>query len=311
MAGILYCLFAVGIVFGYAAIKPAQRSEDASKNRCVVRSHGIEETCVELRLDLVFTVTTVVTNMVALLVRVILDHFGPRVCGLIGSSFLAAGALLMALKDTLPFADGLMVGYMSLALGGPLVYISSLQLSYGFPRHSGCIFALLTGAFDASSVILMLYRLNHQVIEGALTSRRVFLLFLLIPIAIAVLQFTLMPAQPCKTGGQLVEELEAILRVLDQHPDEQPVDEETALLHDARLQDQAVLIEEIQSVVGCVESRAADQIHHAQSINQVSGVWGVMHGYSITAQICSPWFILMCLFTGKPLPPFFSRRISN
>ncbi len=257
----------------------------------------------EFRLDLVFTAAAVMTNMVALPVGAILDHFGPRVCGLIGSYFLAAGALLMAFKNSLPFVDGLVVGYLSLALGGPFVYISSFQLSYAFPRHSGCIFALLTGAFDASSVLFLLYRLLYQATDSTFTSRRVFLLYLLALIAIAVLQFTLLPAHPYKTVGQLVEELEAVLRAFAGGlPDEQPANEETALLHEARFQDQAGLIEEIQSVVCCVKSRAANQIRREQRINQISGVWGVMHGYSVIAQICSPWFILMCLFTGTPLP---------
>lgn len=115
------------------------KPEGAYKHRCAVRSHGSEESCVELRLNLVFAAAAVVTNMVALPVGVILDHYGPRVCGLIGSYFLAVGALLMPFNDSLPFLDGLVVGYMSLALGGPFIDISSFQLSHAFPRHSGIV----------------------------------------------------------------------------------------------------------------------------------------------------------------------------
>ncbi len=48
----------------------------------------------------------------------------------------------------------------------------------------------------ASSVLFLLYRLLYQATDGT-TSSRLSLFYLLVLIAIAVLQFTLMPAQPC------------------------------------------------------------------------------------------------------------------
>ncbi|KAK3300389.1 major facilitator superfamily domain-containing protein [Chaetomium fimeti] len=242
-----------------------------------------------------FTVAAVATNVAALPIGAILDHYGPRVCGLLGSMFLAAGALLMAFEKRLQF-DALLLGYFCLALGGPFTYISSFQLSNAFPRNSGFILALLTGAFDASSALFLLYRIVYQKTDGAFNHERFFLGYLIVPVAIILLQFTLMPAQSYKTVGELVEEIEEPLHaaVVEPAPYDQ-VDEETALLQEEERQHRVDVIEGIHTVLG--PAMADKQTEREEHVNEVSGVWGVMHGYTAWKQIRSPWFILICLFT--------------
>ncbi|KAK4235948.1 protein FMP42 [Achaetomium macrosporum] len=295
-AAVIICFFAAGIVFGYAALKPVLKSEGAYKRLCSDSDELFddENTCVEMHLNLMFTVAAVATNVVALPVGTILDRYGPRVCGLLGSFFLAAGALLMAFENRVPF-DGLLFGYLFLALGGPFTYIPSFQLSNAFPRHSGSILALLTGAFDASSALFLIYRLIYQATEGAFSRRYFFLAYLAVPVTLLLLQLTLMPAQSYKTVGQLVEEIEAPLHVAaDPGPYDQ-VDEETALLQEEEREHRAEVIEGIQSVLG--SANADKQTRREEDVNKSSGVWGVMHRYSAWEQIKSPWFILICLFT--------------
>jgi MFS family permease len=281
------------------------KAEGAYRHICAVpdQSPDEEDTCVDLHLNLMFTVAAVATNVAALPVGAILDHYGPRVCGLLGSLFLAAGALLMAFESRLEF-DGLLLGYLLLALGGPFTYISSFQLSNAFPRNSGFILALLTGAFDASSALFLLYRVVYQKTDGAVDHRRFFLGYLAVPAAIVVLQLTLMPAQSYKTVGELVEEIEEPLHAVagDRGPYDQ-VDEETALLQEEERQHRVDVIEGIQSVLGGAAKAADEQAEREELVNEVSGVWGVMHGYPAWKQIRSPWFVLICLFTGMP---FFS-----
>ncbi|KAL2129070.1 hypothetical protein VTI74DRAFT_8274 [Chaetomium olivicolor] len=295
-ASVIYCFFAAGIVFGFAAIKPVLKAEGAYRHICGVPDglNDEEDTCVEMHLNLVFTIAAVATNVAALPVGAILDHCGPRVCGLVGSLFLASGALLMAFENRMPF-DGLLLGYLLLALGGPFTYISSFQLSNAFPRHSGFILALLTGAFDASSALFLIYRLIYQSTEGAFSRRRFFLAYLVVPLFIVLLQLTLMPAHSYKTVGELVEEIEEPLHAIaDLGPYDQ-VDEETALLQEEERQHRADVIEGIQTVLG--STRSDKQTHREEAINRASGVWGVMHGHTAWEQIQSPWFILICLFT--------------
>jgi hypothetical protein len=302
-ASVIYCFLAAGIVFGYAAIKPVLKAEGAYKHVCAPpgssSSPDDEDTCVEMHLNLMFTVAAVATNVAALPVGAILDHFGPRVCGLLGSFFLALGAWLMAFETRLP-VDGLLVGYVSLALGGPFVFMSSFQLSNAFPRRGGLIMALLTGAFDASSAVFLVYRLIYQATEGALSRRRFFVAYLVVPVTLALLQLTLMPQCSYQTVGQLVEGIQDEVftsAVADAGPYDDRVDEETALLREERWQRRADAIEGVQSVLGSAE--ADQQTKREEHSNQVSGVWGVMHGYSASKQIRSPWFILICLFTSS------------
>lgn len=273
------------------------KSEGAYKRICTARNKSPDgvDTCVDLHLNLMFTVAAVATNVAALPVGAILDHFGPRVCGLLGSFFLAAGALLMAFESQLQF-DALLLGYFCLALGGPFTYISSFQLSNAFPRHSGFILALLTGAFDASSALFLVYRIVYEKTDGAFGHRRFFLGYLLVPAAIALLQMTLMPAQSYKTVGELVEEIEAPMHAVAEPAPYDQVDEETALLQEEERQHRADVIEGIQNVLG--SSKADEQTEREEHINKLSGVWGAMHGYTAWEQIKSPWFILICLFTG-------------
>jgi hypothetical protein len=258
-----------------------------------------EDTCVDLHLNLMFTVAAVATNVAALPIGAILDHYGPRVCGLLGSLFLAAGALLMAFEDRLRF-DALLLGYLCLALGGPFTYISSFQLSNAFPRNSGFILALLTGAFDASSAVFLLYRIVYQRTDHAFNHQRFFMGYLIVPVAIILLQFTLMPAQSYKTVGELVEEIEEPLHAaaVDPGPYDDQVDEETALLQEEERQHRVDVIEGIHTVLG--PAMAEEQTEREEHTNKISGVWGVMHGYTAWEQIKSPWFILICLFTGMP-----------
>ncbi|KAK4251892.1 protein FMP42 [Corynascus novoguineensis] len=294
--GVVSCFCAAGIVFGYAAIKPVLKAEGAYRRTCTAQNESPDavDTCVDLHLNLMFTVAAVATNVAALPVGAILDHFGPRVCGLLGSFFLAAGALLMAFESRLEF-DALLLGYFCLALGGPFTYISSFQLSNAIPRHSGFILALLTGAFDASSALFLIYRIIYQKTEGAFNHRRFFLAYLLVPAAIALFQVTLMPSQSYKTVGELVEEIEEPLHAVAEPGPYDQVDEETALLREEERQHRADVIEGIQNVLG--SSKADKQTEREEHINEISGVWGVMHGYSAWEQIRSPWFILICLFT--------------
>jgi hypothetical protein len=104
--------------------------------------------------------------------------------------------------------------------------------------------------------------------------------------------------------GELVEQMETeepLLLAADAAPYDQ-VDEETALLQEEERQYHAEVVEGIQEVLG--SAKADRQAHLEEQKNSASGVWGVMHPYSAWEQIRSPWFVLICLFTGKC--PFFS-----
>lgn len=288
----MYCLFAAGIVFGYAAIKPVLKKEGAYRDVCRENSGVVtEDTCVEIHLNLMFTVAAVATNVAALPIGAILDHYGPRVCGLMGAFFLAVGSLLMSFEHRLPF-DGLLFGYLFLALGGPFTYISSFQLSNAFPRNSGLVLALLTGAFDASSALFLVYRLIFEASGGTFGHRKFFLAYLVVPVVIVLLQLLILPAHSYKTIGELIEEVEEPLPPQDAYDQ---VDEHTALLHEEQREHRESVVAGLEELLG--SAKADRQAAREERKNEISGVWGVMHSASVGQQLRSPWFILICLFT--------------
>lgn len=298
VTAVIYCLFATGIVFGYAALKPVLILEHVYEELCSADEIKGDSPCYdqEIRLNLMFTVAAVATNIAALPVGTILDKFGPQICGIIGSFLLALGALLFAFARKLPL-DGYLLGYLFMGLGGPFIYIPSFQLSNAFPKHSGLILALLTGAFDASSAIFLAYRLIYTSSSGAVHPKDFFLVYLAVPAFIIVAQVFLMPRVSYKTVAELVDQIEEIddtFGDLSQSQQNQ-ADENTALLNDEDRQRQKYIVSDVTGLIG-----SKSRVKHLERENQknmISGVWGAMHGRSIQQQLLSPWFILVMLFT--------------
>lgn len=246
------------------------------------------------RLNLMFTVAAVSTNVCALPVGTILDHYGPRIASIIGVFFLFLGALFFAFASDLPF-DGYIPGYLFLALGGPFVFISSFQLSNTFPKHSGLILALLTGAFDTSSAVFLVYRLIYAGTDGSFTPKKLFLVYLIVPALILVVQIFLMPKNSYKTVGELVKQVEDPTG--DTHDSDDGIEDEQRRreIQHRRREHRESVVSEITTLLG---SKAGDkQVQEEEHKQASSGVWGALHGQTAVQQIMSPWFVLITLFT--------------
>lgn len=294
---VLYCLLAAGIVFGYAAIKPVLIEEEVYRKYCTKEEleKGVR-VCYEqeIRLNFMFTVAAVSTNVVALPVGTILDRYGPRVCGIMGSLFVAIGCVFFAFAWQLPF-DGYIPGYLFLALGGPFIFISSFQLSNTFPQYSGLILALLTGAFDTSSAIFLFYRLIYDATHGSFWPKRFFLAYLVVPVYILTVQILVMPAASYKTVGELVKQAED--ETQEEYESDSEIDnmESIQQLREGRRVHRESVISEITELLGSKD--ANEQTKKEEKKKSVSGVWGALHGRTAMEQIKSPWFILITLFT--------------
>lgn len=248
----------------------------------------------ELRLNLMFTVAAVSTNVVALPVGTILDRYGPRVSGILGAIFITVGSVLFAFAADIP-GDAYIPGYLFLALGGPFIFISSFQLSNTFPQYSGLILALLTGAFDTSSAVFLVYRLIYQATEGAFTPKKFFLIYLVVPAYIFIIQIFFMPSTSYKTAGELVQTVETANDVIHDSDDE--IDDERMLqqLRDARRIHRDSIVSQITELLGTKD--ATEQTKEEAKKRDISGVWGALHGKSAAEQIRTPWFILITMFT--------------
>ncbi|WPK27632.1 hypothetical protein PUMCH_005029 [Australozyma saopauloensis] len=315
---IVWCLLAAGPVFGFAALKPVLINEGVYSDRCSVHAGG-EKTipCDEqdLALNFLFTAACMVTNISALPVGSILDSYGPKVTGVIGSFIIFAGAATLSMAKQVGLFDAYLAGYTLLALGGPFVFISCFQLANSFPKNSGLILALLTGAFDSSSALFLVYRLIYFNWFD-LSLKTFFLYYLVVPVFIFLCQTTIMPKDSYKTVGTLAKIAETKLDETGK-----PIDRERLRSEDRAVADvvtftpQPNMTETTSLLIrsasfSSVSDRRDSTISRAPSIksiyereaedklfNSTGGVFGIMHGFSITEQLKSPWFVLMAIFT--------------
>lgn len=294
----LWCLFAAGPVFGFAALKPVLIAQGVYKDVCKVAVDSkdidvFEATCVEqdLKLNLMFTLAAVITNATALLVGSILDTYGPRITGILGSIFIFLASLLLSNGSKITIVDPYLYGYIMLAFGGPFVFISCFQLANSFPGKSGLILALLTGCFDTSSALFLFYRVVYQndYIKN-LTLGKFFSYYLVVPIFILLCQIFIMPHESYKT-------VENIAKIGETGLDENglPLDPE-----DSRYQaEEIATVEQVRSRRGSIKSMKSvyEEIADNQLKEKSGGVFGVLHSKTIIEQFKSPWWYIMCLFT--------------
>jgi len=243
-------------------------------------------------------------------VGTILDRYGPRVSGIIGSMFISMGSLLFAYARKIDAFDGMfsrvnqihhltleaayIPGYLFLALGGPFIFIPSFQLSNTFPTSSGLILSMLTGAFDSSSAVFLFYRLAYDSFPRILSLRVFFLGYLVVPLFILFAQIFIMPPTSYKTVGELVKQVEEEEQRLagDAGEDDDEYDDDEQLLRHERRER---VVSEITSLLG--SKGASRHQQKEETKREVSGVWGAMHGKSVREQMLSPWYILITLFT--------------
>lgn len=293
----VWCLFAAGPVFGFAALKPVLISQGVYKEACEVGTGSVpsilEAACVEqdLKLNRMFTYAAVITNATALLVGPILDNYGPRVTGIIGSFILAMASLLLSNGSSIKSFDAYLFGYIALAFGGPFVFISCFQLANSFPGRSGLILALLTGAFDTSSALFLFYRVVYQNnYISNLTLKTFFSYYLVVPLFILLCQFFIMPHRSYKTIETLAKEAET---GLDEHG--LPMNP-----HDSRYQPDEIADRETDRARrGSVVSAKSvyEEIADHQLKEASGGIFGVLHSVPLYEQFKSPWWYLMCMFT--------------
>ena len=326
---ITWCLLAAGPVFGFAALKPILIREGVYAEKCHANSTAswvtsmgasplvsafVAHTNVEARqlpcaaqdlsLNFMFTLAAVVTNVAALPVGSVLDRYGPRVSGVVGALLIFAAALVLRLGAALarqPFLarwfDPYSVGYAMLALGGPFVFISSFQLANSFPRNSGLVLALLTGAFDSSSALFLFYRVVYTTMHRVLLSQ-FFTVYLAVPVFIFACQMLIMPRHLYKTVGALAKIGEIAIdddgRPLnpDRVADADNVTESTQLLMRRASVTRRALTILRTSIKSAYEADAEDKM-----VASLGGVFGIMHGFLVSQQLQLAWFVLMALFT--------------
>lgn len=300
----LWCLFAAGIVFGFAAFKTILIDEGIYSGLCH-RDEASETTvtpCIEqdLKLNLLFTIAAAVTNVIALPVGWILDYYGPRICGIVGALWLMAASFTFKWSKQLEsYIDPYMTGYTLLAIGGPFVFISCFQLANSFPQRSGTILALISGSFDSSSALFLFYRLVYQRWNHKPHLSEFFSIYLIVPIFIIFCQLAIMPHHSYKNRGAVaklttegLDENGHLLEGDDGSAITSDVGERQSLLaQDAMEQEQDRLSHHTGRRKSVLETYVEAKLEH-----KTGGAFGILHGYSLNAQLRSPLFYLMVIF---------------
>lgn len=307
-------------MFGFAALKPILIKEGVYRELCTSDelNAGVEvcfEVCPDfaadhdarlmtylpqqdLRLNFFFSLASTTANVSALPVGTLLDRYGPRLCLLLGCVSLATGSILMSLAFKIVEFDGFAIANFFLALGGTFIFLPSFQIANAFPKYAGSVVALVTGAFDASAAVFLFYRLTYEASNRGFKPQTFFLVYLVVPLLIAIAQLTFLPSESYKTAPQLemkIHRLEDNMRDVHSSDDELP-DDEMWKRRKARSTRRRQRLSQLDDLVGDAKTRRQqkERLEHQQ---EASGVWGALHNKSATEQMITPWFILLTLLT--------------
>jgi len=250
-----------------------------------------------LRLNLLFTLASLITNVSALPAGIILDWYGPKIASVIGCIFLLIGTAITAIGHYVPF-DAWLLGYISLALGGTFTFVPAFHLSNAFPAQAGTILALITGAFDASAFVFFIFRVLYSRMPS-LTTARFFTIYSIVPVIMLIAQLTIMPSKAYNTFTELEKVVEEIADpAYDAHDSDDELESivEVRKVQWKRHERRMGTLRKLKKVLGSAEEREEHKIKIAQ-VQKQSDVWGMLHGRSPLKQMRSRWFILITIFT--------------
>lgn len=307
-----WCLLAAGTVFGFAALKPILVSEGIYREAC--SREELEKGVLicsdqDLKMNYMFTVAAVLNNVFALPVGLILDSYGPRICGILGSAILCLACLcftnpsnpyLFKGDSSIVNLDPFLTGYSMLAIGGSFLTISSFHLSNAFPQFAGTIMACLMGASDASSGVFAGYGLWYHRSGKNVPLDQFFSLYFVVPVFILVAQLTVMPSRSYKVHDAVALRSRDDISAPPQH---RFIQARQFSIYGGS--ERRPMLEERNSLLAedAIETVEDYAEYGSQIINDIdkSGVWGVLHGVSAHEQLKSPWFIFIVLFVSTQM----------
>ncbi|KAI1377496.1 putative MFS transporter [Hypoxylon crocopeplum] len=305
---IVACWFAAGIVYGFASLKPVLIEEGVYADLCPnspsssSTDDGREKlpcAAQDMRLNLFFIAASITTNASSLVAGSVLDRYGRRLCYIISGFFMIAGCVLMGLAFQIPEFDGYLVANILLSLGGTFVFVPSFQLANAFPKYSGIIVALVTGAFDGSAAIFLFYRLAWEASGRAFKPATFFFAYTVVGVLLLVGEWALMPAGAYHSTPELERKIEiAQDATRDVHDSDSDLDSvvEVRRVRSARAERRLSKLEQIEELVGD-ETQREDRAQAEEDRQAASGIWGVLHGVPAHRQMATPWFALLLLLT--------------
>jgi MFS family permease len=302
--GIVACWLSAGIVFGFAALKPVLIAEGVYSDLCHTSGERIDRYDMpcdkqDMALNLFFIVASVTANVSSLLAGSALDTYGRRACWIVGCICLTVGSLLMGTSFAIRQFDGYIVANVLLSLGGTFIFVPSFRLANAFPKYSGMIVALVTGAFDASAAVFLLYRLLYEATDGRFSIDTFFYGYTAVPALLVMAEFAYMPPSPYHNITELERKIDkAQDDSRDAHESDQEVEDmdELTMIQNARADRRLAKLSSIEDVAGNTDHREERRRIKVER-QTTSGVWGVLHGLPAQKQMLTPWFSLILVLT--------------
>ncbi|KAL7627354.1 hypothetical protein AAE478_001546 [Parahypoxylon ruwenzoriense] len=312
---IVACLFAAGIVYGFASLKPVLIAEGVYHDLCPPDDGGDHDklpcAAQDLRLNLFFIAASITTNASSLAAGWALDRCGRRACYVASGLLMVAGCLLMGLAFQIPNFDGYLPANVLLSLGGTFVFVPSYQLANAFPRYAGVVVALVTGAFDGSAAIFLLYRLAWEASGRSFAPASFFFAYATVGVLLLLGEFALMPRHAYHSTPALQRKIEkARDATRDVHDSDDEIlataaaadDDDGGLgelqrVRSRRAERRLSKLEQIEGLIG-TEGEREERVQQEAERRVVSGVWGVLHGMPAYRQMLTPWFLLLLLLTA-------------
>lgn len=218
---------------------------------------------------------------------------------MIGCVLLAIGSLLMVFSFLQPAFHGFIAGNFFLALAGTFIFVPSFQIANAFPRYSGTIVALVTGAFDASAAVFLFYRFAYEGSNRTFTPDKFFLAYLVVPGIVLIAQLTFMPKRDYYSTLQLeskIERAEDATRDVHESDDEIESERELERVRSRRADHRKNTIQQLNDLLGDKDERQ-QRAEREEDRHHAARVWGALHGMEAHKQMATPWFILITLMT--------------
>ena len=299
---VVACWLASGIVFGFAALKPVLIAEGVYHELCTDTPADDKMPCAkqDVRLNLFFTVSSITANMSSLLAGAVLDRYGRRICWLASSLFLTIGCLLMGTSFAIDEFDGYMVANIFIALGGTFIFVPSFQLANAFPRYSGLVVALITGAFDASAAVYLFYRMAYEASGGSFSLAKFFFGYIIVPVLLLVAELIYMPSHAYHTMPELERKIENVqdgaCHYIDSDEETSDSEHDALLRIGSRQHRRMTKLDQLESVAGDAGERET-RVKVNEDRQEASAVWGALHGLPAHRQMLTPWFLLILALT--------------
>eukprot|EP00753_Platysulcus_tardus_P014429 PLAT4365.1.p1 GENE.PLAT4365.1~~PLAT4365.1.p1 ORF type:complete len:489 (-),score=147.85 PLAT4365.1:1246-2712(-) len=147
---LFFSFLSSGVLYGWPALQTALLRNDVYAPLCEAQNNASPCSAQLTALNGVFTIGSTANTLLAMLLGLLLDRWGPRVTVGLSSGMVTVGYALLSAQS--PTFNALPVAFVCLA-SGIGIHISLLHQAVLWGRHSGTVVSALTAAFAGSSFV--------------------------------------------------------------------------------------------------------------------------------------------------------------